>query len=149
MINNRAHDFDRNYTEFVEKAQNRFYRSYRQKREIIAFLQQLQDRNVCEHVGYDYDRFIHTFGSGKRFANLKDRLLGCGSILTFRWYYRANKTKLHHANFCTADKLCAPCAVRRAYKQQRRFVQALEHDEALKRKNWYYIVIPDTIRQSH
>lgn len=69
-------------------------------------------------------------------------LLNCGSWLEFRHYKKTNQTKLHHANFCKRDRLCIPCAVRRAYKQQNRFMQIIEQDKTFLQKDWYYVVIP-------
>lgn len=71
-----------------------------------------------------------------------NNLIDCGSWLEFRHYENKDITKLHTANFCKRDKLCPACAVRRAYKQQQKFMKILEADQSLKDEDWYYIVLP-------
>lgn len=66
----------------------------------------------------------------------------CGSWLEFREYSSHNQTKLHTANFCKKDRLCPACAVRRAYKQQNKFLNIYESKEDFKNSSWYYIVLP-------
>jgi len=78
------------------------------------------------------------FKSKDFFKDLRD----CGSWLNFRYYITPQKTKLHTANFCKRDKLCLPCAVRRAYKQQLKFMAIIESDNTLLNKDWYYLVLP-------
>jgi len=102
-----------------------------------------------------YDRHVQYFKDGKKLPfkfedfhsafkakNFFKDLTDCGSWLEFRWYQKSDVTKLHTANFCKRDKLCPACAVRRAYKQQIKFMKILETDSQLKEKDWYYIVIP-------
>lgn len=67
---------------------------------------------------------------------------GCGSWLEFRNYLKVDKTKLHHANFCKKDKLCPACAMRRASKQVKKVHDYFNQNEELKKKYWYYIVLP-------
>jgi len=87
---------------------------------------------------FSFDEFYNSFRAKDFFKNLRD----CGSWLEFRWYQKSDVTKLHTSNFCKRDKLCPACAVRRAYKQQIKFMKILETDQNLKDKDWYYIVIP-------
>jgi len=87
---------------------------------------------------FSQDDFISSFNA----KNFWDDLQECGSWLEFRHYKKSDKTKLHHANFCRRDKLCVACAVRRAYKQQLRFMSIVEEEQSLKDRDWYYIVIP-------
>ncbi|MCI0501863.1 MAG: protein rep, partial [Epsilonproteobacteria bacterium] len=62
-------------------------------------------------------------------------------FLVFRDYYKKNKTKLHLSNFCKRDRLCPFCAVRRATKQQNKFLEIYEHLDN-KSPDWFYIVLP-------
>ena len=87
---------------------------------------------------FSFEDFQAAFRAKDFFKDLFD----CGSWLEFRWYIKSDITKLHTSNFCKRDKLCPACAVRRAYKQQLKFMQILEVDPHLKNKDWYYIVIP-------
>lgn len=87
---------------------------------------------------FSFDDFYMTFRAKNFFKNLVD----CGSWLHFHWYLKSDVTKLHTSNFCKRDKLCPACAVRRAYKQQIKFMKILETDEVLPKNDWYYIVIP-------
>lgn len=135
-------DFSENCSEKVDKTQDIYLSAYRKKRQIIAYLSMLQDREIAQECGIDYTHFREVFGNGRRFENLTKRLHDCGSYLTFRWYHKKDETKLHHANFCKADKLCPACAVRRAYKQQKKFLKAWHTTPDLRDKKWYYIVIP-------
>lgn len=91
-----------------------------------------------KNLPYDREQFQKAFKAKNFFKDLKD----CGSWLEFRWYVQSDTTKLHTANFCKRDKLCPACAVRRAYKQQIKFLKILEQDSDLKSLDWYYIVIP-------
>lgn len=85
-----------------------------------------------------YDKKGYDFLTKNTIENVKN----CGSWLYFRNYYRKLEVKLHTANFCKKDKLCSACASRRAFKQIQKITQLLEENEALKKKNWYYIVLP-------
>lgn len=66
----------------------------------------------------------------------------CGSWVEFRYYNRLDKLKIQNANFCKRDKLCPACAVRRAYKQQLKFMEVIENKKQLLDNEWFYIVIP-------
>ena len=136
------YNYSEKYTQKVDKTQEVYLSSYSKKRQIMAVLDKFQDKDFARECGINHTHFLEVFGSGKRYQNLKKRLSDCGSYLTFRWYHKKDETKLHHANFCKADKLCPACAVRRAYKQQQRFMKAWQVSPQLSSKNWYYIVIP-------
>lgn len=94
--------------------------------------------NDGKNFSFSKDQFYSSFKAKNFWKDLYD----CGSWLEFRWYKKTDVTKLHTANFCKRDKLCVACAVRRAYKQQIKFLSILEEDHTLKEKNWYYIVLP-------
>lgn len=108
-----------------------------------------------EDFKFCYDRHVRYLNEGKklpfsaddfynafRAKNFFKDLIDCGSWLEFRWYLKSDVTKLQNANFCKRDKLCPACAVRRAYKQQNKFLEILNVDTSLKNCDWYYIVIP-------
>jgi len=141
-ISNYTHISSNNFTEKVKKTQDVFYNSYQKKHQFIAVLNYLQKRENLQTLDINHTHFFEVFGSGKRYENFKKRLTDCGSYLTFRYYHKKDVTRLHNANFCKADKLCPACAVRRAYKQQQKFLKAWNKEKDLQSKNWYYIVIP-------
>ena len=87
---------------------------------------------------FSLEELLKAFRAKDFFKNLND----CGSWLNFRYYKTPQQIKLHQGNFCKRDKLCVPCAVRRAYKQQIKFMSIIEEDKSLLEKNWYYLVIP-------
>lgn len=105
-------------------------------------------QNLYEHLLKAYrkrekptvvpDLFEKAFSAKNFWKDLQD----CGSWLEMRYWYDHDKTKLHHANFCKRDKLCAPCAVRRAYKQQNKFFDIMRAEPDLLAKDWFYIVMP-------
>ena len=142
IISEHTHRLSNNFTEKVVKTQDIYLNSYTKKSAFVGFLKHLQDKEKAKKIGVDYDHFQEVFGTGKRFENFKKNLDDCGSWLEFRHYYKKDVTKLHTGNFCKKDKLCPACAVRRAYKQQQKFLKALEVDKSLINRNWYYIVIP-------
>lgn len=141
-MSNYTHNLSNNFTEKVNKTQDIFYNSYQKKHQFIAVLDNLQNRENLQTLDINHTHFFEVFGSGKRYENFKKRLIDCGSYLTFRYYHKKDVTRLHNANFCKADKLCPACAVRRAYKQQQKFLKAWNKEKDLQSKNWYYIVIP-------
>jgi len=51
----------------------------------------------------------------------------CGSFLLIRDYYELGKIKLHKANFCKKHLLCPFCAIQRAIKTTRIYVERIEH----------------------
>ena len=106
-------------------------------------LNQCYDRHLSyfdqgRKLPFSKEDFVSSFNAKNFWADLKD----CGSWIEFRHYIKSDKTKLHHANFCKRDKLCIACAVRRAYKQQLKFMSIIEEDQSLKDREWFYIVIP-------
>jgi len=126
----------------IEKTQRIYLDSLRKKRDVLRFLDKVRENDDYGEYGLDPLAVAKSFGEGQRYANLVDSLDACGSFLEFRWYKKSDETKLHHANFCKRDKLCPACAVRRAYKQQLRFMQSLKASPQLLEQDWYYIVIP-------
>jgi len=116
-----------NYKEIsliIKKVQDIYLKSYKDKISFVNFL-----KTKDNYTDIFSDAFI-------------TRLLGCGSFLRFRYFFDTDKTKLKSANFCKSDKLCVPCAIRRAYKQQNRFIDVLHSHIFLLAQNWYYIVLP-------
>jgi len=126
----------------IEKTQQIYLRSLQKKRDVLRFLDRVRENDEFDEYGLDPLAVAKSFGEGKRYANLVDSLDDCGSFLEFRWYKKSDETKLHHANFCKRDKLCPACSVRRAYKQQLRFMKSLKASPDLLERDWYYIVIP-------
>lgn len=90
-------------------------------------------------LSFSFQQFDSAFKAKDFFKDLDD----CGSWLNFRIYTEHNnKTKLHKGNFCKRDKLCLACAIRRANKQQKKFMTIVEQLPDLLDRDWYYIVIP-------
>lgn len=57
-------------------------------------------------------------------ARLAHRLERCASVLTFReWMHHGGKITLHSGQFCQVPLLCPVCAIRRAGKMLRRYVE--------------------------
>jgi hypothetical protein len=135
-------NFSEKCLEKIEKTKRIYLDSLLKKRDVLRFLDKVRENDDYSEYGLDPEAIAKSFGEGKRYANLVDSLDACGSFLEFRWYKKSDKTKLHHANFCKRDKLCPACAVRRAYKQQLRFMQSLKAAPQLLDLDWYYIVIP-------
>ncbi len=133
-----------NYNTKIEKALKTFKKSYNNRNNFIHTVNFLKDKNLYE-LGFtekENKQFDKLFKDEKKFSNFQKRLNDCGSYLEFRYYHRKDEVKLHNANFCKADKLCPACAIRRAYKQQQKFISAFNSSKSLSSKNWYYIVIP-------
>lgn len=131
-----------NYTK-IDKTQEIFLKAYKQKRQIIRLLRNLSTNlELLKSVYITPEEFERSFGYGQRLSNLLGDLEACGSFLLFRHYLKSDEIKLQHANFCRRDKFCQPCAVRRAYKQQMKFLDMLEVSPGLLKQDWYYIVIP-------
>lgn len=51
----------------------------------------------------------------------------CGSFMLIRDYYELGQIKLHKANFCKKHLLCPFCAIQRAIKTTRIYVDRIEH----------------------
>lgn len=60
---------------------------------------------------------------GRRAAKLR----GCGRELKLRWYPSLDQTRLVKGKFCGQQLLCPLCAIRRAAKFLRRYVERLAH----------------------
>ena len=136
------YDYSEKHIKKVAKTQDIYLASHAKKCEIIAVLDKLQDKDFSEECRINHTHFLKIFGTARRYQNLRKRLFDCGSYLTFRWFYKKDETKLHNANFCKSDKLCQACAIRRAYKQQQKFMQIWRASPHFASKDWYYIVIP-------
>ena len=121
-------------------------------KDINVFLTSLSNK---ENFASCHARHLRYFSEGKNLPFTKDEFdrcfsskdfwklaFDCGSWLEFRWYQKSDVTKLHTANFCKRDKMCPACAIRRAYKQQLKFINILDSDSDLKDLDWYYIVLP-------
>jgi len=91
-----------------------------------------------KRLPWSIEDYTKAFSSKNFFKDYMD----CGSWVEFRHYQKSDVLKLHNANFCKRDKICAPCAVRRAYKQQLKFMSIIEEDKEFLKKDWCYIVIP-------
>ncbi len=123
----------------IQKVIVRYENSYESKQLFIdCYDRQLSYLKKPNKLPFNIAEVKKAFKAKNFFKDLED----CGSYLNFRHYKAHNAIKLHTANFCKRDKLCAPCAVRRAYKQQIKFMSIIENDKKLLDKNWYYIVIP-------
>lgn len=132
-------DYSINCQKKLKKTFDIYFKSLERKEDFIP----CYDRHVKyfqegKTFPFSYDEFYRSFKAKNFFRDLKD----CGSWLEFRWYQKSDVTKLHTANFCKRDRLCPACAVRRAYKQQLKFMKILESDSLLSNKDWYFIVIP-------
>ena len=83
----------------------------------------------------------------KHYDDLKKRVIDCGSFTEYKVAVESDKIQLVRANFCKKDKICSACAINRAYRQHKKFLQSLEvysyeYDDDLLDKHWYYIVTP-------
>jgi len=120
----------------IDKDQRVYLQSLRKKEHFLISLE-IFYKNLSEY-GISEKEFEKVFGASAFEKNLID----CGSWLEWNFYMKSEQTKLQKANFCKKDKLCPACAIRRAYKQQVKFLQSLEDDGDLIDNDWYYIVIP-------
>ena len=123
------------YAEKIEKTIEIYTKSFIKKRNLHSTVKKIE-KNLSKY-NIDEQKIKKAFGAKDFFKNLDD----CGSWLEFRHYIDYDKTKLHTGNFCKRDKLCPACAIRRAHKQQKKFLQIIENP-SYKNKDWYYIVIP-------
>ncbi len=123
----------------VVKDLNTYLSAYDRKSKFeIVFKEQKQRLNSNKKIPYSREELDKAFKAKDFWKDLTD----CGSYIEFRHYVKSDKTKLHRANFCKRDKLCPPCAIRRAYKQQKKFLSLLDQEPQLKEKDWYYLVVP-------
>jgi len=136
--NKNINDKEKNSIEVskrIAKTLEIYKKSYMKKRNLNNTLERIKENPSKYNL--EESAIKKAFGAKDFFKNLDD----CGSWLEFRHYKEHDKVKLHRGNFCRRDKLCRACAIRRAYKQQNRFLQIIESEE-FKNKDWYYIVIP-------
>ena len=59
-------------------------------------------------------------------VKLAETLAACGNYLLFRDYFTVGKVRLHAAQFCKKHLLCPLCAVRRASKMVKAYMDRLE-----------------------
>lgn len=139
---------NKNYTitsetyQFIEKTQKRFIKSKKRVQDFVSFIspklpnEKTTFENDVEKYEYKKNQTV------KLNHSTLQSVADCGSWLTFRNYYNIDKTTLHTANFCKKDKLCPACATRRAAKQVKKVYNTISSSEELKKKYWYYIVLP-------
>jgi len=123
-------------TQKLIKTQDIFLKSYHRKKSFFQFLDSIYQNDISKYDIYK------VFGDFKKYKINKSIFLDCGSWLVFNYFYNKEELRLDKANFCKKDKLCQACAVRRAYKQQNKFLDILYSNHQLLSNNWYYIVIP-------
>lgn len=132
-------DLPKDSIDAVVKVLERYENSF-EKKEIFkeCYDRQLGYLSQGKKVPYNMEEVKKAFKAKNFFRDLQE----CGSYVNFRYYKQHEALKLHTANFCKRDKLCAPCAVRRSYKQQLKFMSIIEENQELLDNDWYYIVIP-------
>jgi hypothetical protein len=113
--------------DFLEKTILRFKKSKQRTNSFLSFTKEFDNETLKQK---------------KLLGGTLEAVNGCGSWLEFRNYIKVDKTKLHKANFCKKDKLCPACAMRRASKQVKKVYEHFEANPGLKKKHWYYIVLP-------
>ena len=124
--------------EKLKKIVRRFLKSYDYHQRIEAFYHREEDRlKRGVPLPYSWDDFYQSFKAKDFWKDYHD----CGSWIEIKHYFDHDKTKVENANFCRRDKLCPACAVRRAYKQQLKFLQILDAKPELLKQNWYYCVL--------
>lgn len=125
-LNQSPHITSKTY-DFIQKNIERYKKSKQQTRKFISFVNKLPSEVVKKSHLTD---------------NVIQNVSNCGSWLEFRNYFEVDETKLHNANFCKKDKLCPACAMRRASKQVKKVYDYFQQNPELKKKYWYYIVLP-------
>ena len=135
-MNNILTTFPSSVKTRLDKDQLVYWHSLRKKEHFFISLHLFADK--LADYGIDKKTFFDIFGTDTFEKNLSD----CGSWLEWNYYPKSDKVKLQKGNFCKKDKLCPACAVRRAYKQQVKFLKGFEVDGDLSDYDWYYIVIP-------
>lgn len=124
--------------DFINKSIERFLNISGDKRLVEdSYYRQIEYSQIGKNHLYSLTSLKSAFSAKDFWKNYHE----CGSFLVFHDYYKKNETKLHLANFCKRDRLCPACAVRRAYKQQNKFLDIYEKLED-KTSDWYYIVLP-------
>ena len=101
-----------------------------------------KDFKACYQRMKKSTKFKLDLNTGFKSKSFWKSLEDCGSWVEFRYYNKLDKLKVQNANFCKRDKLCPACAIRRAYKQQLKFMEILENKEQLIDQEWFYVVIP-------
>jgi len=124
--------------EKFNKLVTRYLKSYQYHERIEAFYR----REVERHrrgapLPYSWEEFEKSFKAKNFWKDYHD----CGSYILANYYFRPEKLKIEDANFCRRDKICPACAVRRAYKQQLKFLQIISAKPEFLTKDWYYIVL--------
>ena len=125
--------------EFIKKVHNRYFKASKLKRELFNYW----DTYFPGNSKVD-GKVIKSL---KHYDDLKKRVIDCGSFTEYKVAIGSDKIQLVRANFCKKDKICSACAVNRAYRQHKKFLQSLEvypyeYDDDLLGKHWYYIVTP-------
>jgi len=132
-------DLSSQTVEGVDKVLKRYLKSASAHEEFQEFYNRQVDYiSQGKRLPWDESDYKKAFKAKNFFNDYRD----CGSYVEFRHYKKSDVLKLHNANFCKRDKICAPCAVRRAYKQQLKFMSIIQDDKKFLSKDWYYIVIP-------
>jgi hypothetical protein len=125
--------------EKINKSIDVYLKSFEKKQDLkLCYNRHLQYFKDGRNPPFSHEDFVFSFRAKDFWKDVDD----CGSWLEFRWYKNQDITKLHTANFCKRDKICSACAVRRAYKQQLKFLTILDSEKAFLDKDWYYIVLP-------
>lgn len=75
-----------------------------------------------------HQRALHmsNYARDRSEGKLADKLSHCGHWLKFRHYYTVDQLRLHAADFCKKHLLCPFCAMRRAAKYLRAYLEKLE-----------------------
>lgn len=71
----------------------------------------------------EVSRFLRLAGEKKYSA----RVAGCGNYLLFRHYYTVGRVRLTKASFCKKTLLCPLCAIRKASKMLRVYVERFKY----------------------
>jgi len=124
---NQSLQITANTYDFITKNLSRYKKSKLQTEKFLKFVHKLP---------FDVLEKSHLSES------IIENVNACGSWLEFRNYYKVDITKLSSANFCKKDKLCPACAMRRASKQVKKVYDYFQENPELKKKYWYYIVLP-------
>lgn len=66
---------------------------------------------------------MREYALGAGYAREASLLASCGGHLVFRYYYPVDKIRLHRAFFCHQHLICPLCAIRRAAKMLKAYLQ--------------------------
>lgn len=108
----------------------------------ISSLDKKRDFRACYNRMKQSTKFKLDMNTAFKSKGFWKSLDDCGSWVEFRYYNKLDKLKVQNANFCKRDKLCPACAIRRAYKQQLKFMEILDNKSDLIDLEWFYMVIP-------